>query len=151
MWWIDEPHLAGSHNPNLHELRSLRGIGFSALVCLLDEDEVRTTLRYSVEDATRMGYAWHSIPVSDYHAPTLRQMRRFLDLVEHECGSGKLMVHCQAGVGRTGTMAAAYWIARRHSAPEAIGKVRRARPWAIESEEQRERLHELERHFAAGR
>jgi protein-tyrosine phosphatase len=55
-----------------------------------------------------------------------------LELVEER----RTIVHCQGGSGRTGTFAAAYWIARGRSASEAIAIVRRARPGAVETPEQ---------------
>jgi atypical dual specificity phosphatase len=46
-------------------------------------------------------------------------------------------VHCQAGIGRTGTMLAAYLIGTGMSAEEAIAIVRRRNPHSVESDDQR--------------
>jgi len=58
--------------------------------------------------------------------------------------SGKALIHCQGGYGRTGAMAAAYWIDKGLPAHEAIRKVRRLRPGALEIAEQEESLYDLE-------
>ena len=142
IWWIDEPDLAGSPNPIDDELKSLRDQGFVAIICLL-EDEQEEPL-YSVVDAQAIEYSWSSIPVRDFAAPTLEQLDQFLRLVEDERMRGKVLVHCQGGLGRTGTMAAAYWIARGLSAEEAIERVRRRREGAIESSAQRAQLGKFE-------
>jgi len=57
---------------------------------------------------------------------------------------GKVLVHCQGGTGRTGTMAATYWVKKGLSASKAIEKVRKSRPGAVEIPEQEESLFELE-------
>ena len=125
IWWIDEPELAGSPNPVDDELISLREQGFAAIICLLEDEQEEPA--YSVTDAEAIGFSWFSIPIRDFTAPTLEQFDQFLRLVEDKRMRGKVLVHCQGGLGRTGTMAAAYWIARGLSTDEAIERVRRRR------------------------
>ncbi len=57
-----------------------------------------------------LGLARVAIPIRDGQAPTPDQVRRFLDAVE--ASSGTVYLHCGAGVGRTGTMAAAYRVSQ---------------------------------------
>ena len=49
---------------------------------------------------------------------------------------GKVLLHCRAGRGRSGMVAAALLVAGGLSPTEAIAAVRRARPGAIETPEQ---------------
>ncbi len=148
MWWIDDDKLAGSPNPSLEELERLRRAGFATIVCLLDESEQQPA--YDPADAERLGYAWRNIPVLDYHAPTLDQFDEFRRLAETGLESGRLLVHCWGGQGRTGTMGAAYWIFKGVSAADAVSRVRLANPKAIESPGQRASLDALAAHLGAG-
>ncbi len=148
MWWIDEDELAGSPNPSLEELERLRREGFATIVCLLNESEQQPA--YDPADAERLGYAWHKSPVLDDHAPTLDQFDEFRRIVEAGLERGKLLVHCWGGQGRTGTMGAAYWVFKGVSAADAVARVRRANPKAIESPGQRASLDGLAAHLGAG-
>jgi len=64
--------------------------------------------------------------------------------VEQALEKGKVVMHCQGGSGRTGTMAAAYWVYKCLSPKEAIEKVRQTNRHSVETTEQEESLHELE-------
>ena len=57
-------------------------------------------------------------------------------------------VHCAAGLGRSGTMAAVYLVADGASADEAITRVRDLRPGSIETEEQENAVRQAELHFS---
>jgi protein tyrosine phosphatase (PTP) superfamily phosphohydrolase (DUF442 family) len=54
----------------------------------------------------RLGMDLVRIPIRDGQAPTSAQVSSFLDAVA--ASPGRVFVNCGAGVGRTGTMAAAY-------------------------------------------
>jgi atypical dual specificity phosphatase len=141
-WWIEEPILLGSSNPTNRELEDLYQEGFRTIISLLDEHEQRPD--YDIKTIEEEGFKRYSIPVTDFTAPTLFDFQKFLDIVNRSSRQGKILVHCQGGTGRTGTMAAAYWIKKGLSANEAIKKIRKSMPGAIEILEQEESLYELE-------
>jgi atypical dual specificity phosphatase len=140
-WWIDEPTLLGSSNPSTEDLEALRAQGFQVLVSLLREHEQEP--RYDLDRVLALGYVRHNIPVRDFHPPDLAQLAEFVDLIARYPPGTRAVVHCQAGIGRTGTFAAAYWIAQGLTAAEAISKIRAARPHAVETSEQRTALEEF--------
>lgn len=140
-WWIDKPHLLGGRNPTDADLEQLRGDGFGVLVSLLCEEE--QALRYDVARAQSLWLVRHSIPVTDYDAPTVDQLEQFVKLVSELPPGAKVFVHCEGGTGRTGTFAAAYWVAKGRTVPEAIAHVRKARPCAVETPEQEAALKDF--------
>jgi protein-tyrosine phosphatase len=95
--------------------------------------------RYDVSALAGAGWVRRTIPILDYHAPFARAACGVCPA--HRCSTAKALVHCQGGSGRTGTMGAAYWIAKGLAAEEAIRRVRRERPGAVETNEQKMVLH----------
>jgi atypical dual specificity phosphatase len=142
IWWIAKGQLAGSRNPTPQELRVLRSDGFASIICLLDKREQQPS--YLPSGATGIGYAWRSIPILDHCAPSIDQMIEFARVVDERLAEGKILVHCWAGWGRTGTMGAAYLISQGLTATTAIASVRRVCPLAIETQEQEASLFALE-------
>jgi protein-tyrosine phosphatase len=142
-WWIDEPRLLGSRNPTTAELEQLRAEGFQVLVSLLREDEQAP--RYDVQRLQAFGFVKYKIPVKDFHPPTADQLATFVELLAGPAADLRVIVHCQGGTGRTGTFAAAYWIAKGLSASEAIAHVRKARPHAVETKAQEAALEQFAR------
>ena len=140
-WWIDGPILLGGSNPSDADLKNLRLSGFSVIVCLLDPQE--QVPAYDLGGGALAGWEWHNMPIRDFQAPTVAQLREFVALMRTSLPTKKVFVHCQGGSGRTGTVAAAYWIAEGLSVPQAIAKVRERRPHAIETPEQETSLSEF--------
>ena len=141
-WWIDKPRLLGSPNPTDADLVRLKGDGFRVLVSLLCEKEQLPN--YDVDFAASLGYARHNITVRDFSPPTTGQLDQFVKLAGGLAPGTKLIVHCEGGSGRTGTFAAAYWVAKGMTAAEAIAHVRKTRHDAVETKEQRRVLAEFE-------
>lgn len=148
-WWIDEPAVLGCSNPTTEELKKRFQEGFRSIISLLDEKEQRPN--YDLKEVDAMGFKRYSIPLKDFSAPTEEQFEEFLSRMNQALKDGKVLVHCQGGSGRTGTMAAAYWINKGLSAAEAIKKVRSANPNAIENTVQEKSLFHLESLLASAR
>lgn len=146
-WWIDEPLVLGSSNPTTGQLKMLYEEGFRNIISLLDEGE--QSANYDVEGVEGMGYKRYSIPLKDFSAPRLDDLKTFLNVMNRAVGQGRVLVHCYAGIGRTGTMAAAYWIEKGLSVNEAIRKVRKSNPSVMPNDEQENSLYELEASIAS--
>ena len=129
-WWIDEPRLMGSSNPSVAALEQLRSDGFDVLVSFLKEDEQPP--RYDVEQVKVLGFERQNIPARDFHPPAVEQLEQFVTLIAQIPATAKAVVHCEGGIGRTGTFAAAYWVAKGQSVSDAIARVRQTRPGAVE-------------------
>ena len=95
------------------------------------------------------GIGQEHIPVEDFHPPTLEQMIEFVAVVENSVAADMPVgVHCTAGLGRSGTMAAAYLVAEGASAAEAIATVRQLRPGSIETTTQEDAVRRFEEYLA---
>ena len=79
-------------------------------------------------------------------APTQDQLDRCVSAIQRAHAHGmNVAVHCTAGLGRTGPVLAAYFVAQGVAPASAITKVRRLRPGSIETTEQEEAIHTVAR------
>jgi atypical dual specificity phosphatase len=91
------------------------------------------------------------MPVLSNDPPTQAQLDHGVEAIRDAIQRGtRVVVHCGAGLGRSGTLLAAYLV-REGSPPDvAIEDVRRARPGAIETLEQERAVHAFaQRHAPA--
>lgn len=114
------------------ELLLLKRQGVGAIVTLTMEPLATSLLQ-------RKKIEYLHLPVPDFTAPKLPQIESFVAFVRQQNKNQRaVVVHCGAGMGRTGTMLACYLVALGESAEEAIASVRTIRPGSIETFEQEE-------------
>ncbi len=95
------------------------------------------TLPNEVERLAEVGAREQHLPVIDFTAPPPEVLDDAVAAIETELArGGVVVVHCHAGLGRTGTVLAAWLVSRGTGADEAIAAVRASRPGSIETSHQ---------------
>ena len=136
--WVDQDVLAAMAWPrNLRKaFEHFQEEGISVVVSLTE-----TPLNKVFVD--EFGFEYHHLPLADFAAPDYDMIRRFVGIVSEAKRAGKkTVVHCLAGRGRTGTLAACYLVSLGLSSREALARIRHLRPGSVETPEQEDAIHE---------
>jgi ADP-ribosyl-[dinitrogen reductase] hydrolase len=123
------------------DLRAIRDWGAEGVVTLLEEEEMNMLkIRHMPSSAEHHGLWWRHLPIRDMCAPDAVFDSRWAMEGEHLRAilnqDGRFVVHCWAGLGRTGTIAARLLVEFGLEPSAAINEVRRARPGSIQSSAQ---------------
>ncbi|MHC4133598.1 MAG: phosphatase domain-containing protein [Planctomycetota bacterium] len=122
--WIIKDRVAGMARPRPTDLEWLRDQGVSAVVSLTE-----------VPPPGIEAFEHFHLPIPDMTSPTLDELRTAIVFIQERADNG-VVVHCGAGLGRTGTVLAAYLVSRGESAPGALERVRAMRPGSVETPDQ---------------
>jgi atypical dual specificity phosphatase len=142
--WIVPGRLAGCPAPGVcapidYDMDMLVKVGITRLITLTEQDLDQDVLhRHDLSNI--------HLPILDHEAPSIGQTHMLLVRLQKMLEAGEVVaVHCKAGLGRTGTILAA-WLIRDGglSADGAIMKLRRIEPGFIQSSIQEEFLHRYE-------
>lgn len=138
--WIIQDEIAGMARPVsiVPDLEFLKDNGIEAIVSLTELPLHKTLIE-------EFGFEYKHIPIADLTSPTQEQIEEFVTFVNNLTSSKKkIVVHCDAGIGRTGTMLACYLVNKGVSARNAITEVRKKRPGSIETMEQEDTIEKYE-------
>ncbi|NOQ36730.1 MAG: ATP-binding cassette domain-containing protein [Methylococcaceae bacterium] len=141
--WIIANLLGGMQYPGLlgdddEDLAALQALDVKVLVSL-------TEIAYDFEKLTKNDIQGKHFPIVDMSIPTLEEAEQFCEEIE-QCLQKNLttVLHCKAGLGRTGTLLACMLVYRKSSAIQAIDKVRLTNPYYIQNEIQFNFIAEFE-------
>jgi atypical dual specificity phosphatase len=95
------------------------------------------------------GFHYLSLQIPDGCAPTLEQVDRMVAF--YDVSPLPLGVHCEGGIGRTGTLLAVILLHRGMSATAAIKAVKTVMPPALENPSQMEFISRCEGHLTLNR
>lgn len=138
--WLFENQLAAMAYPESEDAFTLLyRIGIRALLNLSE-------VPLPWEAPKKVGLLIRHLPVADLTAPTLHQVKQAVDMIS-SCLDRHMpvVVHCVAGLGRTGTILACYLVGMEMPADNAIIIIREWRPGSIEVPEQEAVVYEYER------
>lgn len=150
--WVIEDQLAGSGLPITHDqFRWLLDHNIKSVVTVREIPLPTEWINTLPEAKTYDDYNFNCkinylhLPVEDYKAPTLEQLRSAISFIENEIilNRGGVLVHCAAGKGRTGTILAAYLLKTENlTVDDTIKKLRSIRPGSVQTEVQEKILFE---------
>lgn len=120
------------------DLQLIKDWGARDLVTLNETWELESVgITHIGQQCQQLGIRWHHLPIEDMEAPDFFFETEWettgpllIDTLAH---GGKIMIHCWAGLGRTGTIAVRLLAEMGASVETALNLVRRVRPGSVQS------------------
>lgn len=133
------------------EFAGLAALGVTEIVSLLESAEARE-IGLATEPAyycAGAGISFHSFPIADRGVPaSVEDLSRLACRLYHSCAGGSFaVIHCRAGIGRSGLVSAAVLLHCGFAVRDAFSAISKAR--GIEVPDTAEQSEWLSRHQAA--
>ncbi len=138
-WFIEET-LSGSGMPTTHD-----ELEWVLKQCVRS---IITMKEYALPESWVEDVNYLHVPTTDLSSPDMDKIDTAVDFIHKRINNKEaVMVHCAAGMGRTGTVLACYLVKyQKYSAKDAVEKVRTKRPGSIQSEVQELAIQFYEKH-----
>jgi len=137
--WLIPEKLAGSAIPtSFEEIKWVLDEGVKSIVTIREEP---------LDDDWIKNVNYLHVMSDDMGIPEFDDLTNAVDFIHQRLNEKEpVMVHCLAGLGRTGTILASYLVKYENmSADKAIEKVRKIRPGSIQSYPQEEMIFRFEK------
>ena len=119
------------------DLQVIRDWGASTIVTLMEHAEFWLLGVPDFEAKVSAGFRWLWLPIADGGVPAEEFERRWADagaeLHRRLAAGERVLIHCRAGLGRTGMIASRLLIESGMTPVQAMMAVRRARPGTVET------------------
>ena len=128
--WLIHNRLAGSGMPtSASELDWVLKQGVKSIITMTEDPLPESWIK---------DVKYLHVPTEDLSAPDMEKIDQAVEFIYKGIQNNEpVMVHCAAGIGRTGTILACYLVKyQKMSISDAIEKVRKERPGSIQSESQ---------------
>ena len=140
-WFDRSVSQAGTALRMLADLRALSAAGARLLLTLLGDDELaRLGASRLAGGCSELRIAWAQCPIEDFAAPgpafEVAWTAIAADVHARLDRGERIGIHCRAGIGRSGTVAARILVERGMAPATAIAWVRQHRRGAIETDTQ---------------
>ncbi len=124
--WVRAGRVAGMGLPYDSSWLALREEGVGAVLSLTEQKPAG--------DPGAAGLEALHVPLVDFGTPSMEDLGRAVGWISEQVQAGRaVVVHCFAGLGRTGTVLAAWLVSEGLAPEEAVEEVRRLRPGSIET------------------
>ncbi|MGB9843053.1 MAG: MazG nucleotide pyrophosphohydrolase domain-containing protein [Caldisericia bacterium] len=136
--WVIDGFIAASEFPdNEQKLKFLKEQKIGSIVTLsekkIDEELLK---KYKIRNI--------HIPIKDFDVPTISDVKKFLKWMKlMEKWKIPTLIHCDAGIGRTGTMLSIFFMSKGKSPKESLDLVRSKRNYNLESLKQEKFIYEI--------